>query len=586
MQIGNNISKVNNIGINNGIKQKKVSAENNQSMPTKSYAAYPSGQLLKAMYVSAKPIDEQKQNLETLKKTSFAENLEDYEFDALSNMMKSDNRNSKATKGLVGLIEDGSVNKRCIYYSSRHSDIQPNMANDIKLMQQAKATGKPVADLIVPKFADKNEAIQNAKVGDVYNVGDEKNVYIKTDDENAKQLKFDKETYLKLFPPVERFAVGQSQIGDCYLVSTLDTLYQNPETRVKILDCFEQDGKDVKAKLPNREEVIVAKDGKLLEQTKDNPQEKIYIKGAEGLRILEHLYAGVRVDKNIDQAKNQTYEKLDNTVFGQLDYEDDQRFYTDAKHGAKDRIARSKAELAYLKNGGNIPEAAGFTREDRIATLEKTIADEQKDIRTYNRKLRAEEPDTDNALGKQLERKDQLYDTIKNPENFWAEIDESRYHVFGNDDDSYADSYFEFVEDENGIVLDGMKEKLQASNKNFQNVRAVYREAGISNEIFKEFDMPSYDIGTDDEEFDSVVKEQIEKGSLFSATSVFELENEDELTQDYNIATGHAYGAKPYINDEGELRIVIINPWNTTFSTDLSAEDFKKNFAGLTYAEK
>ena len=254
------------------------------------------------MYVSAKPIDEQKQNLETLKKTSFAENLEDYEFDALSNMMKSDNTNSKAANGLIGLIEDGSVDKRSIYYSSRHSDIQPNMANDIKLMQQAKVKGVPVADLIVPKYADKAEAVKNAQVGDVYNVGDEKNVYIKTDDENSKPLKFDKETYIKLFPPVERFAVGQSQIGDCYLVSTLDTLYQNPETRVKILDCFEQDGKDVKAKLPNHEEVVIAKDCKLLEQTKDNPQEKIYLKGAEGLRILDHLYAGVRTEITAQQA--------------------------------------------------------------------------------------------------------------------------------------------------------------------------------------------------------------------------------------------------------------------------------------------
>ncbi len=346
MEIGKNISKINNIGINNGIKQKNVATKNTQSMLAQTYAAYPSGQLLKAMFVGAKPIDEQKQNLDKLKNTSFAEKLEDYEFEALAGMMKKDNKNAKATNGLIGLIESGSVNMRTIYYSSKHSDIQPNMVNDIKLMQQAKATGTPVEDLIVPKFETADEAVKNAKVGDVYNVGDEKNVYIKTDDGNAKQLKFDKETYLKLFPPVERFSVGQSSIGDCYMVSTLDTLYQNPETRVKILDCFEQDGKDVKAKLPNREEVVVAKDCKLLEQMEDNPQEKIYIKGSEGLRILEHLYAGTRVDKAAQQAKNQTYDKLDDTVFEQLDYEDNQQFYTDTKQGSKDRIARSKAEAS------------------------------------------------------------------------------------------------------------------------------------------------------------------------------------------------------------------------------------------------
>lgn len=587
MEIGNNISKVNNIGINSGIKQKNVSAKNSQSMPTQSYAAYPSGQLLKAMFVGAKPIDEQKQNLDKLKNTSFAEKLEDYELDALSGMMKKDNKNSKATNALIGLIESGSVNMRTIYYSSKHSDIQPNIANDIKLMQQAKATNTPVEDLIVPKFETAEEAVKNAKVGDVYSVGDEKNVYIKTDDENAKQLKFDKETYLKLFPPVERFSVGQSSIGDCYMVSTLDTLYQNPETRVKILDCFEQDGNDVKAKLPHSDEVVVAKDCKLLEQTKDNPQEKIYIKGSEGLRILEHLYAGVRVDKNAQQAKNQTYNKLDDTVFEQLDYEDNQRFYTDAKHGSKDRIARSKAELAYLQNGGNIPETAGFTREDRIATLEKTIAQEQKNIRKDNRKLRAQEPDTDAKMGRQLDRKDQLYEILKNPENFWAKVDEDKFRVFDSDETgAYDTSYYELVEDEDGVVLDGMKEKLQAENKYFQNVRALYREGGLAEEIFQAFDMPAYVVSTEDEEFKSVVKEQIANGALFSATTNFEYENEDEMTHEYNIASGHAYGAKPYLDDKGEVRIVVVNPWNTTFGTDLSLEEFKNNYSCLIYAQK
>ncbi len=584
MEIGNNISKVNNIWINNSIKQKKISAENNQSMPKQTYVAYPSGQLLKAMFVQSKPIDEQQQNLEKLKNSTFGDNLEDYEFDAISGMMAADNKNSKVANVLVDLINDGSINKRTIYYSSKHSDIQPNIANDLKLMQQAKATGMPIGDLVVPKFETADDAVKKAKVGDVYNVGDEKNVYIKTDDENAKQLKFDKETYLKLFPPVERFSVGQSQIGDCYLVSTLDTLYQNPETRVKILDCFEQDGKDVKAKLPNKDEVVVAKDCKLLEQTKDNPQESIYIKGSEGLRILEHLYAGVRVGKAIEQSKIQTYDKIDDTVFEQLEYEDDQQFYADAKQGSQDSIARANAELAYLKNGGNIPEAAGFTREERIAVLESNIAEKKDFIKICNKELKEQAPNTDEKMGKQLDRKEQLYEAIKNPEDFWVENNESRHFVDTNEDGSYQYSNFEIVEDEYGVILDGVKEKLQASNEKFLNVRAMYREAGMNNEIFQTFGISSYDVSSEDENFESIIKKQIKNGALFSATSKFEIENEEELIHDYNITTGHAYGAKPYVNENGEVRIVVVNPWNTTFSTDLSLKEFKANYESVTYA--
>lgn len=586
MGIGSNISKVNNIGINHYIKQKENSAENNKSMPKQTYAAYPSGQLLKAMFVGEKKIDEQTQNIDKIKNTSFADKLEDYEIDALSGMMKSDNKNSKAVNGLIDLIESGLVPNHTIYYSSKHSDIQPNIANDIELMQQAKATGTPIEDLIVPKFETAEDARKNAKTGDVYNIGDENNVYIKTDDENSKQLKFDKETYLKLFPPVERFCTFQSRIGDCYLISMLDTLYHNPETRVKILDCFEQDGKDVKAKLPNKDVSFVAKDCKLFDKTEDNPQKGIYNRGAEGLKILEHLYGDFRVQKSIEDAKTQTYKKIDNTFFEQLDYEDDKRFYTDAKQGSNDRIAHAKAELDYLQNGGNIPKSAGFSREDRITMLKETIADDEISIKEYNKQLQTEEPDTDKKMGRQLKRKDQLLETAKNPENFWAERNLSKTKVYKNDDDSFLNCVFTFEEDEDGVILDGMKEKLQAQNKNYLNVGAMFREAGYQDEIFKAFDMAAYKIFTKDENFESKLKEQMSQGVIFAAASKAEIENENKMTQDYNIVSSHAYGATPYVDDNDKIRIKVVNPWSTTFSTDLSLEEFQNNFSRLIYAKK
>ena len=201
--------------------------------------------------------------------------------------------------------------------------------------------------------------------------------------------------------------------------------------------------------------------------------------------------------------------------------------------------------------------------------------------------MSAQEPDTDAKMGRQLDRKDQLYETLKNPENFWAKVDEDKFRVFDSDETgAYDTSFYELVEDEDGVVLDGMKEKLQAENKYFQNVRALYREGGLAEEIFQAFDMPAYVVSTEDEEFKSVVKEQIANGALFSATTNFEYENEDEMTHEYNIASGHAYGAKPYLDDKGEVRIVVVNPWNTTFGTDLSLEEFKNNYSCLIYAQK
>lgn len=584
MEISNNISKLNNIGLNNGIKQKKMTAEM-QSMPAQTYSAYPSAELLKATYVTARPSKEELANREFINNTSFADNLEDYEIKSLAEMMKSSNKNSEVLKDLIGFIEDGTVNKRTIYYSSKNSDINPNLAGDIKLMKQAKETGVPVADLIVPKYTDEKEAVQNAKIGDVYNVGDEKNVFIKTDDENAKQLKFDKETYLKLFKPVERFSTGQSNIGDCYLVATLDTLFQNPETRVKILDCFEQDGKDVKAKLPNSDEVFVAKDCKLLdEKTSKEEEEKIYIRNgsAEGLKILEYLYGGVRIEDAIVNAKEQTYENIDNTVFNQLNFEEEKQYYTDAKQGSKDKISRYKAELKYLENGGNIPKSAGFTREERTEYLKNEIVKNQKNVKSYNKELKTPEPDTDEVIGKQLERKEQLYKTIKNPENFWAKELGRGANL---EDGIFTSNYVYFEEDESGIVLDGMKEKLQEENKWFIDNRALHRDGGYPMEVLNSFGMKAKQIEVDDS-FDEKIKQGIENKTVFGASSKSELKNEQKLTEKYNITSGHAYGAKPYYAENGGVRIAVTNPWNTTFSTDLSLEDFKKMFDFVTFAEK
>lgn len=584
MEISNNISKLNNIGLTNGIKEKKMTAER-QSMPAQTYSAYPSAELLKATYVTARPTKEELANREFIKNTSFADNLEDYEIKSLAGMMKSSNKNSEVLKDLISFIEDGTVNKRTIYYSSKNSDINPNLAGDIKLMKQAKETGVPVEDLIVPKYTDEKEAVQNAKIGDVYNVGDEKNVFIKTDDKNAKQLKFDKETYLKLFQPVERFSTGQSNIGDCYLVATLDTLFQNPETRVKILDCFEQDGKDVKAKLPNSDEVFVAKDCKLLdEKTSKEEEEKIYIRNgsAEGLKILEYLYGGVRIEDAIVNAKEQTYENIDNTVFNQLNFEEEKQYYTDAKQGSKDKISRYRAELKYLENGGNIPQSAGFTREERTEYLKNEIVKNQKDVKSYNKELKTPEPDTDEVMGKQLERKEQLYETIKNPENFWAKELGRGANL---EDGIFTSNYVYFEEDESGIVLDGMKEKLQEENKWFIDNRALHRDGGYPMEVLNSFGMKAKQIEVDDS-FDEKIKQGIENKTVFGASSKSELKNEQKLTEKYNITSGHAYGAKPYYDENGGVRITVTNPWNTTFSTDLSLEDFKKMFDFVTFAEE
>ena len=53
------------------------------------------------------------------------------------------------------------------------------------------------------------------------------------------EAKMEKEQYLELFPPVERYSAKQNDIGDCYFVAgVLISCVANPITYSKLLQMF------------------------------------------------------------------------------------------------------------------------------------------------------------------------------------------------------------------------------------------------------------------------------------------------------------------------------------------------------------
>ena len=61
----------------------------------------------------------------------------------------------------------------------------------------------------------------------------------------------DKATYLKLFAPIDRYTAKQSSIPDCWFVSVLNQVMQNPKTRVGLYQMFQQQGNDITVTLKN-----------------------------------------------------------------------------------------------------------------------------------------------------------------------------------------------------------------------------------------------------------------------------------------------------------------------------------------------
>jgi len=101
-----------------------------------------------------------------------------------------------------------------------------------------------------PQFTDaiKKDEILKLKTGEVFQK--EKNMYVRTKN-GYEKLNIDEETYRKLFPPVERYAIAQNRAGNCGKISAINAMIKHPETRVDLYRTLEQTPSGVKVSMPN-----------------------------------------------------------------------------------------------------------------------------------------------------------------------------------------------------------------------------------------------------------------------------------------------------------------------------------------------
>lgn len=187
---------------------------------------------------------------------------------------------------LLNLVKEGDLSKRTIKFVCAEGMMSESMEKDIDMIYEAKADGVDVNERYVPHRANKDEALANSEVGDVFALDGEENVFIKNKDGEAEQLKMSREMYLSLFPAAERFASAQNKAGDCYYLSAINAMMDNPNSRASVLKCFEQDGNNVKIKFPNSDYEYVAENAQL----KKTAEKSKLLTGATGLQLLEHAF--------------------------------------------------------------------------------------------------------------------------------------------------------------------------------------------------------------------------------------------------------------------------------------------------------
>ena len=215
------------------------------------------------------------------------------EFNNLRQVLaKGDEQTSNVVMQLK-LMKTGDIDPYSVSCYWETGKMNDNLAKDLDMIYEARKAGKSVEDAYVPNVKSQEEGNKTTKIGDVFKVENEEKIYVKTDENESRQLDMDKKMFIKLFPPARRFTSQQQRIGDCYLVSTLGTLMNNDKARVALYEAFHQDGDDVTVKFKNGYGEYKYKDAKI---PKDRVQD-YSLRGSEGIRILEDAYGLDSVNK-------------------------------------------------------------------------------------------------------------------------------------------------------------------------------------------------------------------------------------------------------------------------------------------------
>lgn len=222
-----------------------------------------------------------------IKNLPFADELSPADKRNLGNVIRKNDEETEYMKKMIHLICKNEVTPMATTSLCKHGIMSELAKADIDTYyDKVKGQGMSKADAFVPVHASQAEGQEATAVGDVFRVDGQDKIYIKSGDEYSRQLDMDADTYLKLYPPVERYASAQGGNGDCYLLSSINAVMENPYARPALLDCFHQQGKDVMVQLPGKDTQVVFKNGAL----PLNSDIEKYTEGPTGMKLLENAY--------------------------------------------------------------------------------------------------------------------------------------------------------------------------------------------------------------------------------------------------------------------------------------------------------
>lgn len=200
---------------------------------------------------------------------------------------------------------------------------------------------------------------EETSVGEVASIGEE--LYCKSKDGEMVKLNFTRSKYLELFPPVERFNFSQGRIGDCWLISTIDNLMNNPETRIHLYQLFSQEGDDLYIKLPEMDKSVKFPDGNVILS-----EEGRNVCGPKGIQMIEQACAINRAAKRVKFSNYVSEVKKNNETFYDVTkFENiDDLMYT-LKSGS---TLEALYSLLKIKNKKSVHESFSYSLHGKLDT--------------------------------------------------------------------------------------------------------------------------------------------------------------------------------------------------------------------------
>lgn len=141
--------------------------------------------------------------------------------------------------GVFDLIAKGKFSPVILENLSSTTKLSPEIIADLKLIKAGKTSA-------IKHFDSTKDILRQTSAGDVVSVNGK--MYINNNGQ-LEPWNMTEEAFDKLFPLGNRFITKQTY-GNCYFISIIKSLYENPRTRGTYYKMFEQVGDDIQVTIP------------------------------------------------------------------------------------------------------------------------------------------------------------------------------------------------------------------------------------------------------------------------------------------------------------------------------------------------